>query len=121
MRTNFPTQIKQAEAIFIAGGDQWNYIRFWKDTPVMDLLREAVRERNVPIGGTSAGCAVLGEFIFSAEIGSAVSAETLKDPYNRQAGNTRSAPVCFSSECNWTSKTHTHQHIMSGQIRDNCG
>jgi cyanophycinase-like exopeptidase len=30
--------IEQAEAIFFAGGDQANYVRFWQDTPVQDAL-----------------------------------------------------------------------------------
>ena len=58
--------IGQAEAIFIAGGDQANYIRYWRGTPVQAALNDAVR-RGVPIGGTSAGLAVQGEFIYSAE------------------------------------------------------
>ena len=31
-------RIRQAEAIFLAGGDQWNYIRQWKDTPLATAL-----------------------------------------------------------------------------------
>lgn len=58
--------IRQAAAIFIAGGDQSRYVRFWAGTPVERALREAVR-RGVPIGGTSAGLAVLGEYIYSAQ------------------------------------------------------
>src|SRR5262249_48325727 len=30
--------IRNAESIFIAGGDQSNYLRFWQDTPVQDAL-----------------------------------------------------------------------------------
>ncbi len=58
-------KIDHASAIFIAGGDQGEYIRFWKGTPVNDALNEAIR-RGVPIGGTSAGLAVLGEFIYTS-------------------------------------------------------
>lgn len=58
--------IKGASAIFIAGGDQANYINFWKNTPVQTALNDAIR-RGVPIGGTSAGLAVMGEFIYSAQ------------------------------------------------------
>jgi hypothetical protein len=42
--------ISRAEAIFIAGGDQANYINFWKGTPVQVAMNEALR-RGVPIGG----------------------------------------------------------------------
>lgn len=58
--------IRHAAAIFIAGGDQANYINFWMNTPVQSALNEAIR-RGVPIGGTSAGLAVLGEYAYSAQ------------------------------------------------------
>ena len=58
--------IAHAEAIFIAGGDQANYIRFWMGTPVQAALNDAIR-RGVPLGGTSAGLAVMGEWAYSAE------------------------------------------------------
>ncbi len=54
--------IAHAEAIFISGGDQANYINFWKGSPVQEELNAAIR-RGVPIGGTSAGLAVQGEYI----------------------------------------------------------
>ena len=78
--------IRNAEAVFIAGGDQANYINFWMGTPVQQALNEAVA-RNVPIGGTSAGMAVLGEFVYSAQ-GDApddpalTSPETLSNPFH---------------------------------------
>lgn len=69
-------KIRNAEAIFLAGGDQWNYIRNWKNTPLSELL-QAKLEAGVPLGGTSAGLAVLGEYYFSAEADSVTSAEAL--------------------------------------------
>lgn len=58
--------IAHADAIFIAGGDQANYIRYWTGTPVQAEINAAIR-RGVPIGGTSAGLAVMGEWAYSAE------------------------------------------------------
>jgi cyanophycinase len=58
--------IAHAEAIFISGGDQANYINFWKGSPVQTELNAAIH-RGVPIGGTSAGLAVQGEYIYSAQ------------------------------------------------------
>jgi len=58
--------IKRASAIFIAGGDQANYINFWTDSPLQTALNDAIR-RGVPIGGTSAGLAVLGEYVYTAQ------------------------------------------------------
>jgi len=58
--------IKRASAIFIAGGDQANYINYWMDTPVQTALNDAIR-RGVPVGGTSAGLAVMGEYVYTAQ------------------------------------------------------
>ena len=58
--------IAHAAAIFISGGDQSNYINFWQGTPVQAELNEAI-QRGVPIGGTSAGLAVLGEYAYTAQ------------------------------------------------------
>jgi cyanophycinase-like exopeptidase len=58
--------IKNAEALFIAGGDQSDYVKLWKGTPVEDAINYLANVKKVPIGGTSAGMAVLGEFLYSA-------------------------------------------------------
>ena len=76
-------RIRSAEALFIAGGDQWNYVRLWKGTPVEDAIH-AVAAKGAPVGGTSAGLAILGEFAFSAEHDTVTSIEALDDPYHRR-------------------------------------
>jgi len=78
--------IRKAAAVFIAGGDQANYINFWMGTPVQQALNDAIA-RNIPLGGTSAGLAVQGEFIYSAQGDTPdgpdlSSAETLSNPFN---------------------------------------
>src|SRR6201987_5931729 len=54
--------ILNAEALFIAGGDQADYINFWQGTPVESALNTLIA-RGVPIGGTSAGMDVLSQFV----------------------------------------------------------
>src|SRR5687767_15359372 len=49
--------IRNAEALFLAGGDQSEYVQFWKGTPVEDAIHH-VAGKPAPIGGTSAGMAV---------------------------------------------------------------
>ena len=73
--------LEQAEAVFLAGGDQGNYVKYWKGTPVQDALN-ALAKRGVPIGGTSAGLAVLGQFGFAALNDSITSAAALADPFS---------------------------------------
>jgi cyanophycinase len=57
--------IRKAEVVFIAGGDQANYIRGWKGTAVESAINDDIAAGK-PIGGTSAGLAVLGEFVYGA-------------------------------------------------------
>ncbi len=85
--------ITNASAIFIAGGDQARYINFWAGTPVEAALRQAVKN-GVPIGGTSAGLAVLGQYIYSAQNDKPddkdlSSDEALADPFYRQVAIAR--------------------------------
>lgn len=72
--------IDQADGIFLSGGDQARYIRFWKGTPVQHLLTAHVLAGK-PIGGTSAGLAVLGGWAYGAlDDGSIDSRSALADP-----------------------------------------
>ena len=75
--------MQKAEAIWIAGGDQSNYINFWTGTPVQATLNARIAA-GVPVGGTSAGLNVLTQFVYSA-LGSqgATSSQSLADPFNR--------------------------------------
>ena len=75
-------KIANAEAIWMAGGDQSDYINYWKDSEVEALLNEHINIKKGVIGGTSAGMAVLGSSYFSAENGTVYSSEALEDPYN---------------------------------------
>ncbi|MEY3050247.1 MAG: Cyanophycinase [Bacteroidota bacterium] len=75
-------RIRRAEAIWFAGGNQWDYVSYWRGTPVDSLVNEAVRSRHAAIGGTSAGMAVLSRYYFSAQNGTITSAEALSDPFH---------------------------------------
>lgn len=77
-------KIQQAEAIWFAGGDQWTYISFWRNSPVASAINEAISNRNIVIGGTSAGMAIQGQFYFSAQNGTVTSAAALNNPFNNQ-------------------------------------
>jgi beta-aspartyl-peptidase (threonine type) len=73
--------LEGAELIFLAGGDQAKYLRFWKGTPVQTLINAHLRAGK-PIGGTSAGLAVLGDTVYAAYKDSITSKEALKDPFS---------------------------------------
>ena len=73
--------IRSAEAIFLAGGDQSDYLNYWVGTEVQAILQSKLS--SVTVGGTSAGCMVLGNWVYSAEKGSVTSDEALSNPYHR--------------------------------------
>ena len=77
--------IRRSEVVFIAGGDQANYIRGWQGTAVEKAINEGVAAGK-PIGGTSAGLAVEGEFVYGAlgdkpDDKDLSSADVLTNPY----------------------------------------
>ncbi|MFT3791963.1 MAG: cyanophycinase [Rudaea sp.] len=75
--------IEGADGIFLAGGDQSRYIRDWKGTPVQAALDVHVAA-NRPIGGSSAGLAILGHYSYGAlDGGSLESKVALADPLNK--------------------------------------
>lgn len=76
-------KIRNAEALFIAGGDQWEYVDFWKGTATNDAINYLINTKKVPVGGTSAGCMILGQACYDAQRGSVLSSEVLQNPYNR--------------------------------------
>ena len=75
-------QIRNAEAIWIAGGNQWDYVSYWKHTPIDTALNYLINVKHVPIGGTSAGMAIQGSIVNTAQIGSVTSATALSNPYD---------------------------------------
>lgn len=72
--------LARADGIFIAGGDQARYVRFWKGTPVAAAL-DAHVAAGKPLGGTSAGLAILGEYLYGAMDGGSIkSPDAMADP-----------------------------------------
>ena len=71
-----------ADGIFLAGGDQGNYVRYWKGTPVQEALNAHVRADR-PIGGSSAGLAILGHYSYPCLDGISLESKVaLADPFN---------------------------------------
>lgn len=83
-------KINQAEAIWFAGGDQWDYVSQFRNSPLSVAINNAITQRNIVIGGTSAGMAIMGAYYFSAQNGTITSAAALNNPYaiNATVSNT---------------------------------
>ena len=74
--------IHRAEAIFFAGGDQGEYMDYFVGTEVQSIIQSKLV--NTTVGGTSAGLAVLGNWVYTAKKGSIVSEDALMNPYDRE-------------------------------------
>lgn len=72
--------IENAEAIFFAGGDQSLYMEYFAGTQVQSIIQRKLT--SITVGGTSAGLAILGNFVYSGEYGSVVSEQAMANPYN---------------------------------------
>lgn len=75
-------KVENAEAIWFAGGDQYDYVSYFKDNAMEDTLNAFINVKQGVIGGTSAGMAILGSSYFSAQNGTVTSAEALGNPYH---------------------------------------
>jgi len=75
-------KVANAEMIWFAGGDQYNYVSYFKDNALEDAINNHINVKHYPIGGTSAGMAILGDHYFSAQNGSVTSATVLNNPYD---------------------------------------
>ncbi|ULQ56894.1 cyanophycinase [Flavihumibacter rivuli] len=110
-------KIRNAEMLFIAGGDQWNYVSYWKDTPVEDAINYLINTKKVPVGGTSAGLAILGSAYYTAQNGSVTSAQALGDPYHRYStidrDNFINAPLLANTitDSHYTQRDRQGRHI----------
>ena len=72
--------LQTAEFVYIAGGDQADYLNFWDNTKVETAI-EAAYARGAVIGGISAGCAVMGENIYDPDgVSGIYSSEAASNP-----------------------------------------
>ncbi|CDN10286.1 Cyanophycinase [Richelia intracellularis] len=74
--------IREADGLFIAGGDQNAYEDYWEGTPVEDAINYLINEKRVPVAGTSAGMAILGEYYYAPSRDGVISSEILDDPFH---------------------------------------
>ncbi len=75
-------RLNNAEAIWIAGGNQASYVNFWRNTTVEEAINNLINVKGGVVGGTSAGMAILGQSYFPALNGSISQAAALANPFN---------------------------------------
>ena len=76
--------IQDAGAVFLAGGDQANYIDYFKGQGVGNALNYLINTKHAPVGGTSAGMAIQGQYYHP---GGADVATVLNNPTAAAIGN----------------------------------
>src|SRR3569832_2323997 len=69
------SHIQNAEALWIAGGDQSTYVALWRGTAVQTGVNFLINSKLVPVGGTSAGLAVMSQYIYTGALGSVTSCQ----------------------------------------------
>ncbi len=75
-------QVGNAEAIWFAGGNQYDYVSYFKDNAMEDALNYHINIKQGVIGGTSAGMAIMGGYYFDAANGTVSSSLALSNPYH---------------------------------------
>jgi cyanophycinase len=89
MRPDVAAAVREAEFVYFAGGDQCNYIRWIKGTPVAEAVKSVYKRRGI-VGGTSAGLAIMGEIAYDAcPSQSARSTDVLADPFHADVSLSR--------------------------------
>lgn len=76
--------IVASDGVFIKGGNQYNYVNYWKGTLTEEAIK-VVFNRGGVISGTSAGAMVLGEHDLSAKYGTYYPDDALPNPFINQS------------------------------------
>lgn len=79
--------IRDAEAIIIAGGDRKEYENYWIGSNVQTTVNYLINQKKIPISGTSAGMAILGEYYYTPAHEEVLSSEILDNPFHPNTKN----------------------------------
>lgn len=74
--------IRDADALFFAGGDQNRYEDYWEGTATEDAINYLINDKKIPVAGTSAGMAILGNYYYAPSRQGVLSSEILNDPFH---------------------------------------
>jgi cyanophycinase-like exopeptidase len=74
--------IRDADALFIAGGNQNQYEDYWEGSAVEDAINYLINRKKVPIAGTSAGMAILRDYYYAPAHEGVLSSEILNNPFH---------------------------------------
>jgi cyanophycinase len=76
----FLQKLREADAIYFDGGNQWLYYSYLVGTPAGAIINAASQTK--PEGGISAGLAIQGQYAYTAQNGTITSQQALANPYH---------------------------------------
>lgn len=106
-------RVARADALWLAGGDQGDYLVRWP-AALHEAMARAVA-RGVAVGGTSAGAMSLSALTFDASLGSVDSTEALGDPLAEALSLSRS-PFAVHALDDWLVDTHFGERERLGRL-----
>jgi cyanophycinase-like exopeptidase len=74
--------IRNADALFIAGGNQNEYEDYWEGSAIEKAINDSINFKKIPVAGTSAGMAILSDYYYAPAHESLLSSEILNDPFH---------------------------------------
>ncbi len=106
--------IRTAEFVWIAGGDQSDYLNQWQGTRVQDAIQYVFNKGGV-VGGTSAGNHVLSEFIYDPDgVLGAISDEVVTD-FCHETINISTSFLSFPWLANTLNDSHFYERNRMGR------
>jgi cyanophycinase-like exopeptidase len=100
------------DLVFFQGGDQWDYIEAFRSSAFAAAIADHWSNGKA-LGGTSAGCAILGGWMFSAAFGTVYPDEVLEDPFNVYMAF---EPGLWSFWADWIFDTHYTERGRQGRL-----
>jgi cyanophycinase len=100
--------LRNADALFIAGGNQDDYENYWEGTAVETTINYLITQKQIPVAGTSAGMAILGDYYYAPSRQGVLSSEILNDPFHP---NTKDIYHSDFIQVPWLKQVITDTHL----------
>lgn len=121
-RADVERMILNAELVFFAGGDQSRYINWFRNSRLIKAVDYVMRTKRIPVGGSSAGMALLAGIDYRADLPSpankkafVTSEDALKDPTGKFLALDREVLVPPYMK-NVITETHFSQRNRKGRL-----
>ncbi len=107
--------IRSAELLFIDGGDQTEYYNLWKGTRLQAAVQYLLQTKKVPLGGTSAGMAILSGLAYIPINQGVTSAEALGDPFHANMNSIKNDFFTVPLQASTITDTHWSERNRCGR------